>query len=923
MLPGGVIRLPLIFCLVSAIGCLASNVVINQAMAAEPWSVKQFEVIAVAAADETRELTLERAARDVQRLVQESGVTDPYFPTLFRTLPIDVELQTTLENYLGQVAAQYETWGLRSPALQPLVQNRSGQQVYRVFLVSNLEQAAGEYHLRCYSISGQILLLNRNSITANGRITGRGYQTIAHELFHAVEYSYPFFQCDHAADMLGNWIVEGMARAVGWDTATLLRPLDVSNWAMERWGARNYNSRLPVPLSVSDGSPVDPYRTNSFWHYLAERQAGKATGYKPGPEEASIDYSYLPLFFSGGEVSRDCNSLGDPCKAEMDWLNARILAVFGTDLRTAFNNFAESLPLYPENRSGSLDEINWLTSIYGNDDCQGVPFGGTWSRKVHRDVISSFRENSIQCFNVTFEEFENDVLIEFKVTAPPGGTDIKNLTFALSGRPIQAMPAKVVIDNDTREPSASWVVRVPADEENYLTITNVADIPSRTTPMTNLPYTVTVLKEFASMGSGGGGPSASDIDTPLPMELNTIKQSYLVPGPLPEHTAIGMDEVCLLQLIFEDSRTGDGLVLRMDIEGPIRPGTYPIYEGGIHDAKKNPGQFFARFGIGSGNALGQGFEMGYKARGGTVTLDTVSRHYIRGTANIIGHNGKPTHCKSPSGEDAYFNPVGNFIACPGPQDMVVQAKFGVIPELTPGLGRLGKTLEECVNVTPLPPEPEEVPDDPSPSPGTDTPTGTPPVDPPPGTGSGSDGQPGESSEPGAGEPDVAGESSQSGTPSEAELEATRRGPRWAIIHVTGDVTDTIVMSEPSMVGGCSGQNPFSIGLHEGDLRDEGLANWSMTTQDTVATGQTGPFALSEFIWDYGTVPVENMPPELNIRVPNRFEGSGMLDLIAHDPSLENRHMQGVVRALGMRNREGQVVDLEMEFRVNWSCGIRQ
>ncbi len=600
-----------------------------QTASAEPWPIKDFEVVAVAAAGEYREPTLERLARDVQRLVQETGITDPYFPTLFRTLPVDVTEQTAIENFLGETAAQFEAWGFQPPALEPVIQGRDGNPAFRVFLISNLELegAAGEYHVSCVSFTRRIILLNRSSIMSGNTISTRGFQTIAHELFHAVQGAYPFFECGGGDARVGDWIVEGQARAVGWDTAARLRPLDTSSNALERWGERDYNQRLQVPLRESLGSTINPYGTSSFWRYLAERHAGRAVGYKPGPEEAPVDYGYLPMLFTGGRVARDCNQLRGPCDAEVDWLNARLLTAFRADLRTVFTNFAEAMALYGQHRSGLTDIYTWQEPVFPALGCHPVPFGDPWSRIIHRDVIPRLEENSIQCFVVTFKEFENDVLIEFKATAPPGGTDVGNLNFAVAGRPMQARRAQVKINNDTLEPSVAWVARVPADETTYLTLTNVADIPSRSSRMTNLPYTVTVIDHYASMSIDAVETDSNDDDdfnydvtTEQVADMSGVSFGLFFDPPLARGTCFAS-----LQLSSEQH---DGLHILGYVTAPLRPQRYLISRDG---ATENGVDILgAQFMWNSRTDLGGGGYNRFFTRSGYLDITSVSPSAIMG-----------------------------------------------------------------------------------------------------------------------------------------------------------------------------------------------------------------------------------------------------------------------------------------------------
>ena len=136
---------------------------------------------------------------------------------------------TEIENYLGLVARRYEALGFLPPTLEPVIRQADGRFAYRVYLYDTDQDAPASYSTDC---AGGVLrriirvdLDNPSSpaglaIGQNGKITDKGYQDLAHELFHAVQASYPLFKENCA---LGDWIFEGTADALGVDLARELR----------------------------------------------------------------------------------------------------------------------------------------------------------------------------------------------------------------------------------------------------------------------------------------------------------------------------------------------------------------------------------------------------------------------------------------------------------------------------------------------------------------------------------------------------------------------------------------------------------------------------------------------------------------------------------------------------------------------------
>jgi hypothetical protein len=259
-----------------------------------------------------------------------------------------------MEAYLHEAALKLEAWGFPEPTLGRTVETPDGRTAYRVFLHdAHDEGVGGEYHHpHCFGpgIIRLMITIDRSETTAivEGRPTVLpfGFEAMGHELFHAVQYSMPFFdpQCKQR---VGDWITEGTARAVGVDLTRLIMPPGVSDW-----GARRYNRRLPVPLRKSllpeneQIDAVDPYATSSFWRYLAEMHAagGKPRGI--GPYEG-VDYSFMRRLFET-RPARDCDSEGARCGAELTWLNDRLIRLFGRNLRQVFPLFIETLGMYGE-----------------------------------------------------------------------------------------------------------------------------------------------------------------------------------------------------------------------------------------------------------------------------------------------------------------------------------------------------------------------------------------------------------------------------------------------------------------------------------------------------------------------------------------------------------------------------------------------
>lgn len=87
------------------------------------------------------------------------------------------------------------------------------------------------------------------------------------------------------------------------------------------------------------------------------------------------------------------------------------------------------------------------------------------------------------------------------------------------------------------------------------------------------------------------------------------------------------------------------------------------------------------------------------------------------------------------------------------------------------------------------------------------------------------------------------------------------------------------------------------------------------TKNPIQPGQTGSIKLD---W----VDVTLFDGEMR---SFQFKGPGSFEIKEHNAVPENRRMVGVIKATGLQGRqdaEGQAVDVEFDFDINFSCGVK-
>lgn len=71
--------------------------------------------------------------------------------------------------------------------------------------------------------------------------------------------------------------------------------------------------------------------------------------------------------------------------------------------------------------------------------------------------------------------------------------------------------------------------------------------------------------------------------------------------------------------------------------------------------------------------------------------------------------------------------------------------------------------------------------------------------------------------------------------------------------------------------------------------------------------------------DHGTI-LPTVAGSMEVRFPNRFTGTGSVQIARHDAQAENRRLTGIVRGTAS-NEEGVTANVIVEFDINLSCGV--
>ena len=384
---------------------------------------------------------------------------------------------TEIQNYLHEAAKLYESMGFRAPQLEPVVERDDGQDAYRIYVYKSEDKTPAVYGNACFGgglrqyFSVHLEQSPGFVIGGDGKVTDKGYADLAHELFHAVQASYPLFtECS-----LGDWIVEGTSEAVGYDTARKLRGVNPRGHAS--LGLRRYNHALrimddPVCFETDDSGlggcreKQDAYWTASLWRYIGEMS--RKGGAFPPTTYTEANYNYLDEFFSNKLPASPSEN------SELKWLDDNLTDKkrFGKSLNRVYSTFTTAFSAYPGTRPGAsgkstkAQENVWLDTAFGS--CPEITINPDES-----PMLLSVELNKVAaaCFRLNTDTGSP---MHIQLTAhPEDNTRLQDLWAGVSSAMSVGPPTPVQADGIN---FAEWRFRVDLapGESTTLVINNVA-----------------------------------------------------------------------------------------------------------------------------------------------------------------------------------------------------------------------------------------------------------------------------------------------------------------------------------------------------------------------------------------------------------------------------------------------------------------
>ncbi|MGB5341261.1 MAG: hypothetical protein WBP67_04150, partial [Thermoanaerobaculia bacterium] len=323
----------------------------------------------------------------------------------------DAAWDRLIEDYLHDSAVGYEDAGFEPPHLQKV--NDDGRVKYVVYLADFGESPRLIVAKNAWGVNFHVLgfmAINQPKFaaargdlletTAPGYRGVELYRTLAHELFHSIQFKYdvefgslglfPPFPTPAGRQV----VIEGGADGAATFLAAKKFPGYLENWAYDEELTGGYPYYLGFLLDGPDPDDWSPYFTSSFWFHVAERFGSLSV----------IEYLFrrsLP------------NYPGDD-KDRVRWLNGALEDHPGVEegLYTVYPHFLTELASYGAGRFKRVAEDSWESWTFGY--CPTVEM--TPQTEVDAKYeIEMFNEMSGQCVEVKWNGFPENGALKVEV----------------------------------------------------------------------------------------------------------------------------------------------------------------------------------------------------------------------------------------------------------------------------------------------------------------------------------------------------------------------------------------------------------------------------------------------------------------------------------------------------------------------------
>lgn len=381
------------------------------AQGAEPWTTTRFKVFAGEPFWDVGSATANAAGNIFgQSTFDDEDEEDRPHPSAIEAV----------ERAFSEAASWYKRRGFPPPNLVPMVDTEDGP-AYRIYLCKDRggdfrcgynpnenSTKAGMYLPKCdgQPTRSRIIYLNRDKVLLGIKLNELGYQTIAHELMHAIVANTPFGRANTNCGAIGGWITEGLPDAISFDLMDELwqgryEPDMTSEWVIKAYGYRPYLESLPqrgsvrLPATAGGGTMDAKYTSSSFWRFIKD----------------SHSKHWEVLSSAKGLLNTPMTGRG--WQSEVQWLDDGLFRIFKIRLQDYYVSFVSFFthavpPLESYRGNSPEDNIpHWASILFG--ECTEIDL----SSASTQEVILSIERLGTRCIWVQTPNVPGTVKITF------------------------------------------------------------------------------------------------------------------------------------------------------------------------------------------------------------------------------------------------------------------------------------------------------------------------------------------------------------------------------------------------------------------------------------------------------------------------------------------------------------------------------
>jgi len=494
---------------------------------------------------------------------------------------------------LKESSGRLEAMGFPAPALDTLGTSPDAYPVY--FFEEDLTLPPGKSFAGFYDILERRLDVDYTEYFAMNTHTYGNIYAPSHELFHAIQYSYPEMLRLRA---LGNWVLEGTAIAA---------ELFLSDMVEHRVGLPWLDTPLDA-LGSSVSEKYWPYVSYPFWLHIVDAYGGG------GPDGFGVLHDFL------ADIE---NQAGQSSAIAM--VDGALRTIDAEGLYDIYPGFIARYGADPQHYEGVVDVPVRPTGGFTYTTTTDGTVDPVSAQAFLVEVVGILEQQDSRASNVEIRLKADDPdalhLIVGDTRYDGSGADRNVYSADIAGEVMNELLTH---------------------EKLFVRVVNVARDPAAYQPQ-DFELIVTVYHEYIFVNgtgwSSGGGPSNEAIDSPITFPAQA-GEAYWGPGVFLDANADDTSGACALSLGVNGHNGSQG-GLSLVVSGPLSPGRYAIAKLPT-DRPFSP--FASTLRIGNAGMVITSFfltpgETGngssYLGQDGTLTIETITPRWITGSAHLF------------------------------------------------------------------------------------------------------------------------------------------------------------------------------------------------------------------------------------------------------------------------------------------------